>query len=404
VRRRGSLDALLARASRRPLDRLHPALLTGLRLALHQALFLDRVPPHAAVDHAVGWVRARAGAAAAGYANAVLREALRRLEGPVAVGDDPRRDLPREDGTFVRSREPCFADPAIDLAGNLSDRYSCPRWLVARWLDRRGPERTEAMLRTGISRPPLALRARGDRDALLAEVRRIDSSARAGPTEESVLLDAGEGAALAVVVAGRAVVQDPTAQRVAPLLRPRAGSRLLDLCAAPGTKTLHLADLLGGRGEVVAADSDAERLEALARLPGVPPGVNLRTVLVPEEGPLPFESASFDGILVDAPCSNTGVLRRRVEARWRLRPEDLPAFAARQRSLLDRALPLLAPGGLLVYATCSMEPEENEQVLASFLAAHPGLAGETAFDAPPGRDADGGYAAVVRAPRVSARP
>jgi 16S rRNA (cytosine967-C5)-methyltransferase len=140
---------------------------------------------------------------------------------------------------------------------------------------------------------------------------------------------------------------------------------------------------------------DAGKVEDLARLEGVPAGVRVTAVLVPADGALPLEPASFDGVLVDAPCSNTGVLRRRVEVRTRLAPEDLPALVAIQRSLLERALPLVKPGGRLVYATCSTEPEENEDLIASFVAAHPGLRSEVAFSAPPTRDADGGFAAVL---------
>jgi 16S rRNA (cytosine967-C5)-methyltransferase len=397
VRRRSTIDAVLAPFSRQPLRRLQPAVLVGVRLAAYQVLFLDRVPAHAAVDHAVGWVRAREGAGAGGYANAVLRALIAGIEGRTLGPEDPRRDVPREDGSFVRMRDPVFGDPDLGAAANLGLRYAMPPWLVERWILRAGRPRAEAVLRSGIARPPLALRAREDRERLLADLRRIDPTARAGPTEASVLVEGGEGAALALVAAGRAAVQDATAQRVAPLLAPLPGQRLLDLCAAPGGKSLHLADLLG-RGEVVACDVDARKVAALAALPHVPPGVSLRAVRVEDAGPPPFEPSSFDGILVDAPCSNSGVLRRRVEARWRVAPEDLPVLAAKQRALLERSLPLLRPGGALVYATCSTEPEENAGVVEAFVRDHPGWRAETAFDVLPSRDADGGFAAVLRPP------
>jgi 16S rRNA (cytosine967-C5)-methyltransferase len=194
-------------------------------------------------------------------------------------------------------------------------------------------------------------------------------------------------------------VQDATAQRVAPLLEPEPGQRLLDLCAAPGGKALHLADLLGGRGEVVACDVDPGKVEGLEALrPLVPPGVTWTVARVPEHGPLPFEAASFDGVLVDAPCSNTGVLRRRVEARTRLTPHDVAQRALVQRELLERALTLLKPGGRLVYSTCSVEPEENEDVVRAILEAHPTLQRGAGFDVVPQADADGGFAVVMRRP------
>jgi 16S rRNA (cytosine967-C5)-methyltransferase len=250
----------------------------------------------------------------------------------------------------------------------------------------------------GIERPPLTLRSRGDRDALLERLRASCPGARPGAAPGAVLVEGpGEGAALEAVERGEAWVQDVTAQRVAPLLVPRPGQHLLDLCAAPGGKTLHLADLLGTRGEVIACDVDEAKVQALAELRRfVPAGVGLRTLHIPREGPLPFEPASFDGILIDAPCTNTGVLRRRVEVRWRLAPRDIGALAAVQRDLLERSLPLLRPGGRLLYSTCSLESEENRDLVEAFLADHPSLALERMLEVPPSRDADGGFAALLR--------
>jgi 16S rRNA (cytosine967-C5)-methyltransferase len=397
VRRRGTVDALAAASSRRPLPRLSAAVRTALRLALYQVLFLDRIPTHAAVDHAVSWARRRAGAKAGGYANAVLRAAVARVDAIARGPEDARRDVPREDGSAVRLRDALFPDPAIDPAGNLAARFSMPRWLVARWLAVRGPGRTRAVLLAGISRPPLTLRARGDRDALLDRLRRDGVDCRPGPAPTAILVERrGEAGALRAVEAGEAAVQDATAQRVAPLLAPRAGERLLDLCAAPGGKTLHLADLLEGEGEIVACDVDEQKIATLSGLVGrVRGNVRLGVQAVSREGALPFERASFDGVLVDAPCTNSGVLRRRVEARWRLSPDDPAALAVIQRSLLERAFPLLAPGGRIVYATCSLEREENEDVVRAFLAAHPDLQAAETMEVPPVRDAAGGYAALI---------
>ena len=397
VRRKGTLDAVLAPRSRRPIARLSGPVRTALRLALYQVLFLDRVPAHAAVDHAVSWVRRGGGAKAAGYVNAVLRASVAQVQGPALGKEDPRRDVPREDGSAIRLRDVTFADPASDLTKNLAARYSCPRWLVARWLELFGEERTRAALRVGIMRPPLSLRARGSRDDLYHALKEAGASVRAGHVDTALLVEGtGESAALAAVQRGEAWVQDGTAQRVAPLLRPERGQRVLDLCAAPGGKTLHLADLLEGQGEVVACDVESEKVEGLRELAAHVRGdVRFEVRQIEREGELPFEPASFDAVLVDAPCTNTGVLRRRVEVRWRLKPEDIGALAEIQRDLLERALPLVKPGGRLVYTTCSLEPDENEAVAAAFFAAHEdALEREHTLEAPAGRDADGGFAAV----------
>lgn len=402
ARQQGTLDVCLSAFSKRALERLDAAARVGLRLALYQALYLDRIPVSAAVDHAVGWVRRRAGPGASGYVNGVLRTALRALAGPAQGPEDPRRDVPREDGSAVRWRDPLFPDPGMALAANLGARYAMPPWIVARWHDRLGPTRTLALLRIAGARPPVTLRVRrGTAEALRVALRALDPEVRLGPIVGSLVLPRGEGTGLEPVERGEAAVQDATAQRVAPLLCPRPGQRLLDLCAAPGGKALHLADLLEGSGEVVACDVDPRKVEGLVALSArVPPGVTWRAVQVPADGPLPFLERSFDAILVDAPCSNTGVLRRRVEVRWRLKPSDLVDLSALQGSLLRRALPLLKDGGRLVYATCSIEPEENAAVVAALLAEEPGLKAEEAFDAPPNADADGGYACVIRrAPR-----
>ncbi len=397
VRRRATLDRILAASSARGLDRVDRAVLQALRLALYQVVFLDRVPAYAAVDHAVGWVRHRVGARAAGFVNGVLRAATRAGTGLATGPEDPRRDVPREDGSAVRLDAPLFPDPSFDLAENLALRYACPRWLVERWLARLGLPRTRSVLGAGIGTPPLALRARRDPEKLLHALVAEGVPARPGPVANAVLVEAGgEAKALRHVGNGEAWVQDATAQRVAPLLDPTREGRWLDLCAAPGGKTLHLADLLPGRGTIVACDVDERKLARLERVRAyVPEGVRLETRIVPADGPLPFDRASFDGVLVDAPCTNTGVLRRRVEARWRLAPEDVLALARVQRALLDRAWPLVRPGGRLVYATCSLEPEENQETVASLTEAQPDATLLRSLEVPPGRDQDGGFAAVL---------
>jgi len=396
VRRRGTLDAVLSRFSRRPVGRLHGAVRVALRLALYQILCLDRVPDHAAVDHAVGWARGHAGARRAGFVNGVLRNLLRDRLGPARGREEPRRDVPREDGSAIRFQRPLFADPASAPAAHLAGRYSMPRPFVERWLRAWGPERTQAVLRAGITRPPLTLRARVAPGALAALLKARETPfERVGPGQTAFALSgAGEGAIAGTVQSGQAAVQDATSQRVAVLLAPRPGESVLDLCAAPGGKTLHLADLMG-RGRLVACDVEAEKVAHLEALtPG--PAINFETVHLDPLGALPFEAASFDAILVDAPCSNSGVLRRRVEARWRLKPKKIPALARRQGDLLERALVVLKPGGRLVYSTCSLEEEENEAVLAALGARHAGLRVEVAYRAWPCANADGGFAAVLR--------
>jgi 16S rRNA (cytosine967-C5)-methyltransferase len=395
VRQRGALDVALARVSRRPLKDLNRAILTGLRLGAYQLLYLDRIPDHAILDTSVAWTSHHAGSRRAGYVNGALRALVALLDKrSVEAESDPRRDLPRPDGTFVRFKRRLFADPATEWGLNRAQRWSHPRWLVERWLAQFGPERTDALLTAGLSRPGVVLRARVDRQALAERLAADGITTREGPTPDSLLVDASEGALTSWIEQGLAAVQDPTSQAVVPHLDPQPGERVLDLCAAPGGKALHIADRMR-HGALVAADVDAERLAHVARLARTMGDVDLTTTLVPPEGPLPFDLRSFDRILVDAPCTNTGVLRRRVEARWRLRAEDVQALAGIQRSLLERAWPLLRPGGRLVYSTCSVEAEEDEAIAAAFATATPGAHLTLEQRTFPSPDADGGYLATI---------
>jgi 16S rRNA (cytosine967-C5)-methyltransferase len=189
-------------------------------------------------------------------------------------------------------------------------------------------------------------------------------------------------------------VQDETAQLVAPALQPQPGGRYLDLCAAPGGKSTHLAELMQERGEVVACDGDPERLKTVADLARRLGLVTVRTHPVDEDHPLP--AGPFDGVLVDVPCSNTGVLGRRPEVRWRLRPEEFNYLIPLQQRLLGLALERVKPGGVVVYSTCSIEPEENQELVRRMLKDQTAFTLEEEQESRPGQPADGGYWARLR--------
>jgi 16S rRNA (cytosine967-C5)-methyltransferase len=192
-------------------------------------------------------------------------------------------------------------------------------------------------------------------------------------------------------------VQDATSQQVVPLLALQPGERVLDLCAAPGGKTLHMADVMG-TGHLTACDVAPLKIRGLEELKPLLGSMEYEVVQLDPDGALPFEAGSFDAVLVDAPCTNSGVFGRRVEARWRVKPGDAAALAVIQSRLLDRAVVVLKPGGRIVYSTCSIDPEENEAVLAAFLERHPTFEGEVGFFAWPSFEQDGGFAAILRAP------
>jgi 16S rRNA (cytosine967-C5)-methyltransferase len=334
LRRQMALDSALERAAERPIARLEIGVRTLLRMGAYQLLYLDRVPARAAVHETVELCKARGLARAAGLANAILR----RL-----------------------AREPIIPLPA-DPVERLSVEESHPLWLVRRWVDQLGLEEASALCRTNNLPAPLALRTnlkRGSREALLELLRaaRPDASIEAGRFSPAaiLLLGAGPPARLPGYAQGLFQVQDEAAQLVGSLLSPTLDSPTLDVCAAPGGKSCHLAEL---GGDVIAIDlslrklvrgrSEAERL-----------GLKLRWLVADATQPLPVPDRSQAHVLVDAPCSGLGTVRRHPELRYRRQPEDLPRLADLQLSILRRAAPAVRPGGVLVYSVCSNEPEEG---------------------------------------------
>ncbi|OGL16578.1 MAG: 16S rRNA (cytosine(967)-C(5))-methyltransferase [Candidatus Rokubacteria bacterium RIFCSPLOWO2_12_FULL_71_22] len=364
------LDWILAPHSRRRLAALDARVRVILRVTAYQLAFLERVPPFAAVNDAVSLARGRPGVAE--YVNAVLRAFARR---------------------GVREREPA---PPRDPLEALATRCSFPTWLAARWVERWGGAEAEALMRALCERPLLTLRAntlRTTRDALGARLAAEEGLAsRPTPYAPEGLVVTGPGGAPSAWRAfadGAFAVQDEASMLVAHLLAPRPGETVADACAAPGTKTTHLAQLMEDRGRVLALDPAPARLahvrEAAARL-----GLSsIEALDGTVEALAPRFRAGCDAVLVDAPCSNLGVLRRNPEVKWRRQPADLAVSAARQGRILTAAAAMVRPGGRLVYATCSLEPEENAGVVRDFLAANPAFHPDPPAEFPLPLDPDG---------------
>jgi len=356
TRMRGRLDWLLGLEVHRPLSELDPPVLEVLRLGAYQALYMRSVPAYAAVSQAVDQVREAVGAGPAGLVNAVLRKVAGRGDGPES-----------------------FPGFGADPIGFLETWGSHPRWLLSRWLARWGRDEVRALVEANNRRPdsylvPLDVGA----DEAVAEL------ARAGYGAEPVVGDTGcvrlgEGvspqAALAVVP--HAIVQDPAAHLVSVYADVPRGTKVADLCAAPGGKALAVADR---PVYTLAADRSETRLRMVrdnARRTGRPLGLVVADARLP---PL----REVDVVLLDAPCTGTGTLQRRPDARWRLRPSSIEELVAVQRELLAAAAALLPTQGLLMYSTCSLEAEENEGQVEAFLARHPDFRVD-ATDAVPAR-------------------
>ena len=362
-RRRAAIDHLIAQAASRPLSTVTPAALDLLRAATYQLLYLDRIPAHAAVADTVELTHEAGVGRAAGFVNAVLR----------ALADD-RRPFRLPAAPEVLARDPHPGRDRRAALDYLAITLSHPPWLVERWFDRHGFAATEAWTRFNNAPAPVTLRANRARntvaelqDALDAQGVRTTGT-RLAP--HGLVATHGDPLSTTAAAEGRFVVQEEASQLVVEIAGPAEGSRVLDLCAAPGGKTVGLAGFAGPGGFVVASDLRPRRVALLARFLARAQARRAAIVRLDATAPLPF-GAAFDCVLVDAPCSGLGALRRDPDIRWRRTPDDLPRFAAAQLEMLRRAADTVRNGGRLVYATCSSEPEENEEVVDRFRDGRP---------------------------------
>jgi len=350
LRWQARLDWILAHFSKTPIARIEPGILNILRIGLFQLLYLDRIPASAAVHSAVEMAKSQAPAWVSGFVNAILRNAARNHS------------------------QVSFPIPEKDPVGWIAAFHSFPKPLIRRWLKRFGFEQARQMCVAINEIAPTTLRAHALNisrqeltDDLQSQCERIE------PTDfspDGIRLYGLKTAVfeLAGFAQGNFQVQDEAAQLVGYLLCPQPNQKVLDACAGLGGKTGHLAQMMRNQGSIVALDNSAEKLQRLS--------VEMRRLNVSIASPLvhdlhqPISSEignDFDAILLDAPCSSLGVLRRNPDAKWSADLSDLNRYARRQRQFLENLVPRLKVGGTLVYAVCSMEPEENESVVKSFL-------------------------------------
>jgi 16S rRNA (cytosine967-C5)-methyltransferase len=348
LRRQGTLDYVLSGLLTQPLARQEPQVLIFLRLGLYQLMYLDRIPESAAVNETVNLAK-QILPRSSGLVNGVLRNYLRH------------RDTVK------------YPDPIAAPADSIAARHSHPAWLVKLWFSQIGEAETELLAEASSRQPPLTLRAnslRITRDELLQSF--ATNGIAASPCLFSPHGVQVEGRhhipGLPGFREGLFAVQDEASQMVAFLLDPQAGERVLDTCAAPGGKATHLAQLMGNQGELLAMDNAASKLplilDTAVRL-GIA-NIRTRAADLLQSGALP--AAAFDRVLLDAPCSGLGVIRRNPEAKWRLTSDDITRLAAVKKSMLKNAARLLRPGGVLVYSTCSTSQQENEDVVRDFLS------------------------------------
>jgi 16S rRNA (cytosine967-C5)-methyltransferase len=406
LRRRGTLQALLQPLVARPPERVEAWLWDVLLLGACQLALLDHIPPHAALHETVELAARFGRPKAKGFLNGVLRSCA-ALVTPTPGADAPGSPeapaadaLPLEGGRYRRLARPVLPDPATSPVEYLALAFGLPPWLARRWHDRYGGDETRRLGFWFAGPAPLTLRCnplRIGRDGFLAALAQAGLLAQAGEHPQAVRLrDHVPVRDIPGYDQGCFSVQDESAMRVASALAPAPGSTVLDLCAAPGGKATHLAELLADRGRIIACDVDEQRLATVAGLARRLGLTSIETLRVDARREQDVPPGPFDAVLVDVPCSNTGVLGRRPEVRWRLRPGELGHLVKVQGRLLGLALQRVRPGGAVVYATCSIEPEENGALVRAALDGTPGVRLEAEEEAVPGRPADGVYWARLR--------
>ncbi|HKT11771.1 MAG TPA: 16S rRNA (cytosine(967)-C(5))-methyltransferase RsmB [Terriglobia bacterium] len=353
LRWRGEIDYRLQQLSGKSAQSLDCEVATALRMGVYQIAFLEKIPKSAAVNESVELTKLSRKRSAAGFVNAVLRKCK-----PEKLAQNMSSALP---------------DVPSLLAGV---RRSVPAWMLGRWEKNFGVETANWLAWVASLVPSTTLRVCSTTPEPDDVVRRLEekgSVVRRGKyASRALIAEAGEGVISRIADELGLAIQDEASQLIAELLQVHSGDRVLDVCAAPGMKTSLLADAVGD-GLLVACDASARRLETLRKLllRLTANASAVRVVRLDATEPLPFRR-KFNRILVDAPCSGTGTLARNPEIKWRLTKDDLDRLPEIQRRILSNTLTVLAPGGRLVYATCSLELEENEQVVESVLAATAG--------------------------------
>lgn len=403
IRNRRAIDAVIERFGHRPVERIARPLASGVRLAAFELVYCPLTPLHAIVYEAVEVLKDGAGPKQAGFVNAVLRQVTGHIANRQArlLHVDPRQAIPTDKEYGCIFDSPFLPDPKASSAEYLEVCFSLPRWLAQDWVARFGYPVAWQIALASNRRPGIYLRPNTLKTTaadLVTMLQQEGIEAQLGDDQMIRLSGAGAVEQIPGYTQGLFSVQDPTAAGVVAQLRPGACRRILDLCAAPGGKTIQLAEVTGDRASIVATDREASRLkklhETIDRL-------NIRSVrTIPYEalhGPA-VTADGFDLVLVDAPCSNTGVMARRPEVRYRVRPDTIETLAQTQVGLLEQAAGVVNQGGRICYSTCSIQQAEDAGVVQVFLQRNQEFQLESERLTLPSAgpfDHDGGYVAVL---------
>lgn len=399
IRHRLSLDTLISFFSKIPLNKIEPWVSYALRLGLYQIVYLDKIPASAAINTSVELVKKLIRRTdAVRFTNAILRSIERGIQNKYA--DEPevtdrQKALHRRGNTWCTFQHSILPDPDKNHSAYMAANYSHPEWLIKRWLSRYGKDKTIEICKINNLPPKVFLRVNRRKISpqefiVLLGKKGINAYA----VDNAIVVDNIAVSEIPGFSEGLFSVQDISAMKVARFLKTEKSDTVLDMCAAPGGKTTHIAELLEDTGRICALDISLKRLQSVqenCRRMGIQ---NVFIVCGDASGErVPFH-VKFDRVLIDVPCSNTGVLSRRVEARWRLKEEDINKLAALQYSILKTGAAMLKPGGCMVYSTCSIEPEENQDIIKKSLSVDPQFHLDAEeYYLPEMKGGDGGYMA-----------
>lgn len=372
IRRLATLDCVLQAFCSRPLSRLSPNVLNILRTAAYQIILLERIPTYAAVDSAVEQAKTSGATGSHKLVNAVLRNLDRSLAKDTLATNNGviTRALPLGFGTWRHFDRDIFTDYTDDPGLYLSQVYSCPDWLARKWWARFDLPGASAFCLASLLRGPFTLRPnllRTSSDQLISALANTGVSAGVLADAPGLWADQMHPKQNELFLAGHFQPQGPTAMQAGSFTQVQPGQKVLDFCAGLGTKATHLAELMNNDGLIVATDISPDKLTH-AKINAQRLGITCIQFMSLDELASNFPPGSFDIVLVDAPCSNTGVLANRPDAKWRIKPRHLPELANKQMSILQNASAFVAAGGSLVYSTCSIEPIENDELTSQFTA------------------------------------
>ncbi len=405
IRNRSAVDMVIARSAGVPIDRIAGRILNILRIGAYELIYVPTTADYAVVNEAVNL--AGAGAKQSGFVNAVLRNITRAI----AVRTAPLKTAPAQNTLPHSPTHGCrfnikvLPDLQTDPAAWLAEAFSLPKWLTGEWLNEFGFEKSKRICFASNRRPGLYIQPntlKTSVEALAQKFGNADIEFEIVADETMLKVRAHDRvASLPGFDEGLFTVQDSTAAHVAGILAPQPGQNILDFCAAPGGKAVRMAQLMSDRGSIVASDIDSDRLKMVHD--------NCRRLGITAIQPVAWDKLSdviaqvrrWDAVVVDVPCSNTGVMARRPEVRFRITPRAIHSLVKVQRQLLDRAAGIVSPGGKICYSTCSIQRAENADLVKAFLRDNPNFKLDYEkltlpfVSADESFDYDGGFAAIL---------